>query len=214
MFKSSTDPRPNFIKGTFYEEFFKPFTTGNQITFDITVGIIVSLFVYVLVVRLPAWQKKNRLKAHLLRRYDDLKEQCIIHFLWACKEPAAFDLIQHLKSQPEFKIFFSERVSENQDRWHAVLNGLNEDYVRALVQELDAFRNELDYTLTSVDVTNEKVFSFLRHLTQVLQRTRNWTDKDAQLKPLSQFMWSVFSGWNIITGYPEKDVVFEMISAI
>ena len=77
MLKSSTDPRPDIIEGTALASFFKPFPTGNQITFDVTVGVIVSLFVYVLVVRLPAWQKKARLKSHLLRRYDDLKSLCL-----------------------------------------------------------------------------------------------------------------------------------------
>jgi len=214
MFKSSTDPRPDFVKGTVFEGVFKPFVNGNQITFDVTVGIIVSLFVYVLVVRLPAWQKKKRLKAHLLRRYDDLKQQCLMHFLWACKEPAESELIDHLKNQANFRAFFKEAVSADQDRWHAVLNGLTDDYVNSLVRELDLFRGELDYTLTSVEVSDEKVFSFLRNLTQVLQRSRYWSDREDQLKPLSQFMWSVFAGWSFVTGYTDKDHVHEMIRAI
>lgn len=214
MFKSSTDPRPDFIKGTALEDVFRPFTTGNQITFDIAVGVIVSLFIYVLVVRLPAWQKKNRLKAHLLRRYDDLKEQCLMHFLWACNEPAESTLIDRLKSQEEFRTFFKERVSKDQDRWHAVLNGLTDDYVQSLVRELDLFRGELDYTLTTVEVADEKVFSFLRDLTQVLQRSRHWSDRDDQLKPLSQFMWSMFAGWSFVSGYTGRDHVNEMIGAI
>lgn len=214
MFKSSTDPRPDFIKGTALEDVFRPFATGNQITFDIAVGVIVSLFIYVLVVRLPAWQKKNRLKAHLLRRYDDLKEQCLIHFLWACNEPAESTLIDRLKSQEEFKTFFKERVSQHQDRWHAVLNGLTDDYVQSLVRELDLFRGELDYTLTTVEVADAKVFSFLRNLTQVLQRSRHWSDRDDQLKPLSQFMWSMFAGWSFVSGYTGRDQVKEMIRAI
>ncbi len=214
MFKSSTDPRPDFIKGTSLEDVFRPFTTGNQITFDIAVGVIVSLFIYVLVVRLPAWQKKNRLKAHLLRRYDDLKEQCLMHFLWACNEPAESTLIDRLKSQEEFSTFFKERVSKDQDRWHAVLNGLTDDYVQSLVRELDLFRGELDYTLTTVEVADEKVFSFLRNLTQVLQRSRHWSDRDDQLKPLSQFMWSMFAGWSFVSGYTGRDHVNEMIRAI
>jgi len=214
MFKSSTDPRPDFVKGTVFEGVFKPFVNGNQITFDVTVGIIVSLFVYVLVVRLPAWQKKKRLKAHLLRRYDDLKQQCLMHFLWACKEPAESELIDHLKNQASFRAFFKKAVSADQDRWHAVLNGLTDDYVNSLVRELDLFRGELDYTLTAVEVSDEKVFSFLRNLTQVLQRSRYWSDREDQLKPLSQFMWSVFAGWSFVTGYTDKDHVHEMIRAI
>lgn len=214
MFKSSTDPHPDFIKATALADVFRVFTTGNQITFDIAVGVIVSLFIYVLVVRLPAWQKKNRLKAHLLRRYDDLKEQCLMHFLWACNEPAESTLIDRLKSQEEFKTFFKERVSQDKDRWHAVVNGLTDDYVQSLVRELDLFRGELEYALSTVEVADEKVFSLLRNLTQLLQRSRHWSDREDQLKPLSQFMWSMFAGWSLVSGYTGRDHVNEMIRAI
>lgn len=214
MLKSSSDPRPEFIKGTWFEQLLQPLPTGNQVVFDIAVGLVVSLFVYVLVVRLPAWQKKRRIKAHLLRRYDDLKRQCITHFLWACGEPAASDLIDELKSLENFKKFFKTAVSEDQDRWHAVLNGLTDDYVSGLVRELEMFRGELDYALTAVEVSDEKVFRFMRNLTEVLQRSRYWSDREDQLKPLSQFMWSAFAGWSFVTGYTGKDVIAEMIDAI
>lgn len=214
MLKTSTDARPEFVKGTSLEDVFRPLSTGNQITFDITVGIIVSLFVYLLVVRLPTWQKKKRLKAHLLRRYDTLKEQCIMHFLWACKQPAESSLIDRLKNLEDFKAFFNEPISADQNRWHAVLNGLTEDYVQSLVRELDLFRGELDYALTAVEVADDKVFDFLRNLTQVLQRSHYWSDNEDQLKPLSQFMWTMFTGWSIVQGYTGRDFVKEMVSAI
>ncbi len=214
MFKSSGDPRPEIIKGTALETALQPFPTGNQITFDVTVGVIVSLFVYVLVVRLPAWQKKKRLKAHLLRRYDDLKGRCLLHFLWACNAPAEASLIDRLKRQAEFKTFFKEPVARDQDRWDAVLNGLTDDYVQALVRELDMFRGELDYTLTAVEVADDRVFTFLRDLTEILQRSRHWADRDDQLKPLSQFMWSMLAGWSFVSGYTGRDHVDEMIRAI
>ena len=35
-----------------------------------------------------------------------------------------------------------------------------------------------------------------------------------QLKPLSQFMWSMFAGWSIVSGYTGRDVVHDMISAV
>lgn len=214
MFKSSTDPRPEFIKGNSLEDIFRPFSTGNQITFNVTVGIIVSLFVYLLVVRLPTWQKKKRLKAHLLRSYDTLKEQCIVHFLWACEGPAESSLIDRLKGLEEFKAYFKEPVSEDQNRWHAVLNGLTEDYVQSLVRELDLFRGELDYALTAVEVADDKVFDFLRNLTQVLQESRYWSNNEDQLKPLSQFMWAMFTGWSFVHGYTGRDWVKEMVNAI
>jgi hypothetical protein len=214
MFKSSTDPRPEFFKGSWFEALFKLFPTGNQIAFDVSVGVVVSLFVYVLVVRIPAWQMKRRMKAHVQRRYDDLKRQCITHFLWACGEPAESDLVDKLRDLNEFKEFFKFQVSQDQNRWHAVLNGLTEDYLSSLVRELELFRGELDYTLTVVEVSDKRVFSFMRNLTEVLQRSQYWSDRHDQLKPLSQFMWSVFAGWSHATGYTGKDVIAEMIDAI
>lgn len=214
MLKSSTDPRPDFVKGTSLEQVFKPFSTGNQVVFDIAVGVVVSLFVYVLVVRLPAWQKRRRVKAHLLRRYEDLKRQCITHFLWACHEPAVSDLTDELMDLEKFREFFKVKVSDDQDRWHAVLNGLNEQGVAALVRELDMFRTELEYALTAIEVSDAKVFGFMRNFTQVLQRSRYWSDDEDQLKPLSQFMWSAFAGWSFVTGYTGKDAIAEMIDAI
>lgn len=214
MLKSSSDRRPELIQGTWLETVLAPFSTGNQIVFDVSVGMVVSLFVYVLVVRLPAWQKKKRLKAHLLRRYDDLKRQCITHFLWACGEPAVSDLIDELKDLDTFREFFKTPVSVDQDRWHAVLNGMTDDYVASIVRELDMFRSELDYALTAVEVADEKVFSFMRNFNEVLQRSRYWSDREDQLKPLSQFMWSAFAGWSFVTGYTGKDAIAEMIDAM
>ncbi|MNR49721.1 hypothetical protein D3C85_1691360 [compost metagenome] len=95
-----------------------------------------------------------------------------------------------------------------------MLNGLTDDYVNSLVRELDLFRGELDYMLTAVEVTDDKVFRFLRNLTQALQKSRHWSDREDQLKPLSQFMWFVFTGWSLVDGYTGKDHVEEMIRAI
>lgn len=137
-----------------------------------------------------------------------------MHFLWACDQPAESTLIERLQTQEEFRAFFKEAVSPGQDRWHAVLNGLTDDYVRTIVSELNLFRGEVDYALTAVEVADDNVFRFLRHLTEVLQRSRNWSDRDDQLKPLSQFMWSIFAGWSVVTGYTNRDVVRDMIRAI
>ena len=53
MVKSSSDRLPASLRGTVVEPALSQFSTGNQIVFDIAVGVIVSLFIYVLVVRLP-----------------------------------------------------------------------------------------------------------------------------------------------------------------
>jgi len=35
-----------------------------------------------------------------------------------------------------------------------------------------------------------------------------------EFKPLAGFLWSVFAGWDFITGYRKEDIVKKMIDAI
>ncbi|MFA6312661.1 MAG: hypothetical protein WC681_14360 [Sterolibacterium sp.] len=214
MLKSSTDPRPDCINGTWLEEMFRPFPTGNQITFDITVGVIVSLFIYVLVVRLPEHQKRRRLRTNLRRQHDALKEATILQFLWACNVPASSELIERLKNRHDFKTFFKERVSDSQDRWHAVLNGLDETKVSDIAHELGLFRREVEYVLSAIDVTDPQVFGFMKRLTRILSVGERWSEEYDHVKALGGFMWSVHTGWDWVHGYTGKDSIADMIDRI
>ncbi len=214
MFKSSSDPRPEFIKGTWGEQFFNPFPIGNQITYDITVGVIVSFFVYVLVVRMPEQQKRRLLKTNLLRQYNVLKEETIIQFLWACNESASTTQIERLKNRQDFKNFFKENVSESQNRWHAVMNGLNETKISDIVHELSVFRDEVEYVLAAVDVSDPQVFAFMKRLSRILRGGERWSDDYDHVKALAGFMWSVHTGWDSVNGFTGKDVIADMIDRI
>lgn len=214
MLKASTDPSPSWAKGTWLAVALSPFSTGNQIVFDIAVGLIVGLFVYVLVVRLPERQKRVRLKANLRRQYTSLKEDCITNFLFSCNGSADSELVAQLQDREAFKKYFNEKISPDQDRWHAVLNGMDETIVQAIVQELSIFRRELEYTLAALDVEDPQVFAFLRSLTRVLHRSQGWSSGYDEIKPLSQFMWTIHTGWDFVHGYTQKDQIAEMIEAI
>jgi hypothetical protein len=214
MLKASSDPAPPWAQEMPIQGLLAPFSTGNQIAFDVSVGVIVSLFVYVLVVRIPERRKRSRLKASLKRQYSNLKEDCIMNCLFACEGTASLDLVERLKDREAFKNYFKERVSSDQDRWHAVLNGMDELKVKSIVQELSIFRQELEYTLTAIDVDDPEVFAFLRRLTHVLHRSQSWTAGYDEIKPLSQFMWSMHTGWDQIHGYMDKDFIADMIEAI
>lgn len=214
MCKASTDPRPGFIKNTWVEDVLQPFSTGNQIVFDISVGVLVGLFVYVLIVRIPEFQKRRRIRLNLTRHYDDLKEACILQFLWASNTPAESTLIRRLKNRHDFKEFFSERVSSSQDRWHAVMNGLDDTKVAALVHELTFFRGELEFGLSSVDVSDPQVFAFLKGLTRALHGSQTWSADYDAVKELARFMWSLHTGWNWVDGYSSGDTIGKMIARL
>lgn len=215
MLKSSNDQPLSSLRGTVADLLISPFSTGNQIIFDLSVGIIVSLLIYVLVVWVPERSKHNRIRRNLEHHYELFKEGCITVFLSALQQPYDPELISRLKDRVQFREYFKEKVSPDQNRWHAVLNGLNQYMVKNLIVELEILMAEVHFTLNAIDVDNQEAFAFLKRLAQVLYRVRNWSlQDDDELKQLSQFMWSVHSGWSVIEGYLEKDVIAEMIEAI
>ena len=205
---------PELGKTTSPEAALKQFQTGNQIVFDITVGLIVSLFIYVLVVRLPEHSKRKRVQRNLKRQYESFKEDCIQIFLWAIQHPADSELIEKLKDREHFKQFFHEKVSEHQTRWDAVLNGLDEYKFKSLILELEILMHEVQFTLNAIDVAHPEAFAFLKRLTQVLYRNQRLSPEYDDEKQLSRFMWSVHTGWSVSEGYTGRDVVAEMIDAI
>ena len=79
--KSSIDKLPGWLRGTPVEPWLSQFSTGNQNIHDIAVGVIVSLFIYFLVVWLPERDKRTRVRRNLQLQYDSFKEGCIRVFL-------------------------------------------------------------------------------------------------------------------------------------
>lgn len=214
MLKASTDPAPAWAKDSWIQLALSPFPTGNQVAFDVSVGVLVGLFVYVLVVRIPERKKRHRLKDNLRRQYANLKEECIFNLLFACNGSASLDLVDRLKDRETFKRYFKEKVTPDQERWDAVLNGMSNQMVASIVQELSIFRREVEFTLATIDVDDPEVFSFLRRLTRALHRTGDWSSDYDEIKPMAQFMWSMHTGWDGALGYTGKDSIAEMIDAL
>jgi len=214
MLKSSTDPLPSPLRGLAHGGLFSPFSNGNQIVFNLSVGVIVSLSVYVLVVWLPEQFKRTRVRRSLALVYDSFKEECILIFFSALQESYDIVLLHRLKDRVFFRQYFKRKVSPDQERWHAVLNGLDESLVKRLVVELEILMTEVHYALTVIDVDNQNAFAFLKRLSQILYRYRNWSAEYNDVKQLSDFMWSVHTGWSVIDGYTDKDIIAEMIEAI
>src|SRR5260370_28350194 len=49
----------------------------NKILYDLAVGALVSLLFCLLVVRLPDYQKRLRIKRNLAKQYENFREDCI-----------------------------------------------------------------------------------------------------------------------------------------
>lgn len=211
---TSNDPVPEVFKNTWVEDWFEKLPTGNAILFDLSIGFLVSVLFYLLVVWFPDRRKKNLIKNNLAEHYRSFKEDTIGILLAACQGSYQADLPEKLSEQSEFRKYFKEPVSDSQERWHAVLNGLNDRLLKDLLVELEILLNEVAYVLNNVNIENPDVFSFFKRLSQAVYKLKNTTLEYDDVKTLSRFLWEVFAGWNFVDGYREEDIVGVMIGKI
>lgn len=214
MLISSSDPVLPFIKGTALHELLKQFQTGNQIAFDLSVGILAGVFMYYLVVRMPERGKRRRLRTNLIETYKSFKEDSIAVYLGCFMSSYPAELPKTLSEQTEFRRFFKEQHSPGQDRWHAVANGLDDYRLKTLVVELEILMQEIHFTLSAIDIHDHSAFQFLKRLSQIIYRSKNWTTDYDDVKSMMGFLWSLHTGWSWAEGYAESDPIAEMIAAI
>lgn len=214
MFVASSDPLLEVFNTTIAQKFFSQFATGNQIVFDLAVGLLAGVFMYYLVVRLPEYEKRRRLRSHLSSTYETFKRECIAIYLSCFMQSYPSELSHELLDRNSFKDFFKEFHSSGQTKWDAVANGLNDDRIKSLIVELELLHQEIQFTLGAIDVRDKNTFTFFKALSRVLYRSKNWTADYDHVKSMLDFMWSLHTGWNWVSGYAEKDPVVEMINAI
>ena len=203
--------RPPFFRSWLW---LRPFPTGNQIIFDLSVGVLTSVLMYFLVVRLPERSKRVRVRAGLVSAYESFKQECISVYLACFVNSYPAELPRELLDRNRFREFFKGPYSQDQTKWDAVANGLNDYRVKTLVVELEILMNEIHYTLSAVDVADPKAYAFFKHLSQILYRSKNWSANYDDIKSMLGFLWSVHTGWSPIEGYLQKDVVQDMIDAL
>lgn len=214
MFISSSDVMWSGLNDPVIQTWFAQFQTGNQIAFDLSVGLLASIFMYYLVVRVPEQSKRRRLRANLAETYQSFKKDSIAIYLNSCGLPVNSDRLDLLSDYVEFRKFFDAQHAAGQKRWEAVANGLDESHLKSLVVELEILMQEIHFTLGSIDVRDHKAFYFLKQLSKVIYRSKNWTTEYDDVKSMMSFLWSLHTGWSWIEGYSDSDPVAEIIAVI
>jgi hypothetical protein len=186
----------------------------RKIAYDLSVGSVVSLFFYWLVVRVPEHQRRNRIKRSFGARYLQFKEDCIAVMLGVADSGYDAELPSRLVDQKQFREYFMAPVSSSQCRWDAFLNQLDQPNLRELTKVLEIFRAEVTYVLGSVDISDEEPFEFLKRLSATILCMQDTTLGYDDTKLFARNLWEVFAGWSFVTGALRKDIIKEMIDAI
>jgi hypothetical protein len=182
--------------------------------YDIGMGGLVSVLFYLLLVRVPENAKRRRVRSSLERQFKRFKQDCLYVMLGIVNGIIDPELADQLLDQKSFRSYFKVEQTQGQDRWDVFLNRLDETGLSQILRAIDLLREEVNYALGATDIPTDDAFNFLKRLSVAIhsvQRTELGYD---EIKPLSNFLWTLFSGFDFITGCQDEDVFAKMIRSI
>jgi hypothetical protein len=186
----------------------------ERIAYDLGIGSIVSLLFYWLVVRIPENAKRRRIRNSFARHFRDFKEDAIATMLMVADGTFSWGFHQELVDQKRFREYFKEQVSPDRDRWDEVHNKMTDYYLDELLTHLEILRAEILFAMAAIDIDDKKALEFLKRLSATIVRMRKTTLDYDSMKSFGGFLWEVFAGWNVVSGYQERDFFEDMIQAI
>lgn len=215
MFSTSGEPVIWLLRDTPVEAPLIALGWPNTILFNLSLGYLVTVFFWLLVVYIPESARRNLLRENLSRRYQDFKEEVIQSLLWASIGTHDSKLPKQLADDHhKFRAFFDE---DKKRHWYAALNGMqgNEDRMRELTLALEMLSDEVAYVLNNVPIQDQSVHRFFKNLNENVYRLQHLdADTYDQVKHVGGFLWGMLARWNFVDGQLETDVVQEMINRL
>lgn len=215
MFLANEDPFVRDVLCRLGRCFYSNAALGwNKLLYDFSAGCAIAIVFYWLLVGWPERQKRQRIKKSFSAQYRAFKLSCIENFLAVADGGFGADLPETLIPVEEFRRYFKENVGCGKNRWDDVANNMTNYYLDATISRLEILRQEISFVMHNTYINDDKVFEFLKLLSEVMIMQRNATADDDSIGSFLRFFWQLFAGWDWTQGYRERDIVEEMIEAI
>lgn len=212
MAVASSDPLASWITVTPLAPAFLQFQTGNEIIFNLSAGAISAVVMFYLLVRVPAYEQKVRIRAHLLETYLDYKQEVIYIFLGILNDTIETELAEKLMNAPDFKDYFKAPSGvSGQDRTHYIMNNIEEHHLKQIKLESEILHSELQYAATRIDIQDNELHAFTRRITKSLLRSKNWDLSYDGVEEVLGFYWQLFAGWSFVSGFQGSDPLEDRI---
>ena len=191
------------------------------VTSPFLIGGLISFLFYFLVVHVPERKKSKIIKSNLKSVYAGIKKDILYQVIFASQKGGRRDLqadsetISRLLTIGGFKEAF-EGGREADEGFYAFENHISEDTpeFRNIILNLQILSKQIDYVLHNYSILDEEVFGFFKRLEVYLMRIQNLDANYDDAKTLSAFIWEIFTGWSIVSGYGDHDIIEKMISDI
>ncbi|WP_276913104.1 hypothetical protein [Hyphomonas atlantica] len=186
----------------------------NSLFYSLASGGVLSILFYWLLVALPRYKKRARMKRIFADQYRSFKLQCIDIFLVLSRSPSDHETASRMLNPVEFRTFFNEDTGDNQSRWHRFLNGLNSYYLDALARKMEHLRDEFRIFLLAVEADDPELVGLLKRFSEATSYHVTRSDDYDEVKSLSGYFWELFAGWSFAMGYRDDDMILDAISRI
>ena len=213
-FSGSTEPVISPLRGTAIEPILLALHNGNSIFFNLSVGYLVSLMFWFLVVQYPESKRRSLLRDNLARQYQSFKESTIQILLWCSIGTHDSELPKQLCDHVALKEFFSQNKSAN---WYAAMNGLQREqhHLSDLLFEMELLASEVAYVLNNVSIQEPRLHASLKLLHENIHRLKNSSEYSYdQVKYVGQFLWGILARWSFICGQQEDDYIEKLIATL
>lgn len=214
VFSGSNEPIAPFLQNTLVEPYLLTLHNGNSIIFNISVGFLVSIFFWLVVVYYPDRKRRALLRDNLRCQYQSFKENTIQILLWSAVGTHNSELKNELCDHLKFRSFFN---NNNKKHWYAALNGLqmNQARMHDILFELEMLAREVSYILSNVNIQDDRVHSFFKALNENIYRLKSSSVYSCdQVKYVGNFLWGIHTRWSIIDGQRDDDVIQNMIDSL
>lgn len=114
----------------------------------------------------------------------------------------------------KFREYLKEYVAPNKNRWHEVANNMTDHYLHVTIDQAENFRNEINFLLREIDLSESEEFQTLKQISDTLFRQRNATVEYDSISSFLSVYWQLFSGWDFVDGYRQKGIVESLIDEI
>ncbi|MEX0924110.1 MAG: hypothetical protein WDZ84_15190 [Rhodovibrionaceae bacterium] len=188
---------------------------------NLLTGGLVSFFFYWLVVYLPDKRKRRTIKDNLLKMYLRIKNDILLQVVFASINGGRSDLradqdtIEELMTIKGFREAFSGG-GEAHEGFYAFENQMSSDSpeFRKIILHLERLAKQIEFVLYNYTINDERIFGYFKRLELALLSLRRSNPGYVESDPLCEFIYEIFSGFNLIEGYRDFDVIEKMIADI
>jgi hypothetical protein len=188
---------------------------------NLLTGGVVSFMLYFLLVFLPERRKKNIIKTNLKASYLNIKRDILWQVVFASKKGGRNDLstdsetIDNLMSMQKFKDTFSEG-REGNEGYYAFCNQMGSETpeFREILLKFRMLARQIEYILDNYGFEDQQVFDYLKRLEMFLMRMEVQKPGYDESKLLCNFIYELFSGWDMIDGYRDYDQIQKLIDDV